>query len=168
MPQRQRFRGVWPFWQLWRIDAYPARSDSSVQNSPASAAPSFNSSPSIYHTYPNQQVTQAQQTVQPQSQPQNSTAVHEEGSASSSSSVSAASSVSPYIPTVQPIKTEQGQQAYLLPADEIQKILQRNANIIRKVIDDVHQGSNLCLFPLMAQKKSTLPNTRVSTQVFTF
>ena len=36
-----------------------------------------------------------------------------------------------------------GQNCYLLPADEIQKMLQQNANIIRKFITDVNNGSCL-------------------------
>ncbi len=34
-----------------------------------------------------------------------------------------------------------GQNYYLLPAEEIQKMLQQNANIIRKFITDVNSGS---------------------------
>lgn len=42
-----------------------------------------------------------------------------------------------------------GQNYYLLPAEEIQKMLQQNANIIRKFITDVNSGSRICYFPFI-------------------
>ncbi|KAK8818448.1 hypothetical protein WA556_006267 [Blastocystis sp. ATCC 50177/Nand II] len=48
--------------------------------------------------------------------------------------------LAPYIPAVKPMQMPTGQNYYLLPAEEIQKMLQQNANIIRKFITDVNSG----------------------------
>lgn len=47
------------------------------------------------------------------------------------------------------MQTPTGQNYYLLPAEEIQKMLQQNANIIRKFITDVNSGSGSNRFPLI-------------------
>lgn len=41
------------------------------------------------------------------------------------------------------MQTPAGQNYYLLPVEEIQKMLQQNANIIRKFITDVNSGSRV-------------------------
>lgn len=47
------------------------------------------------------------------------------------------------------MQTPTGQNYYLLPAEEIQKMLQQNANIIRKFITDVNSGSGSNRLPLI-------------------
>ena len=49
------------------------------------------------------------------------------------------------------MQTPTGQNYYLLPAEEIQKMLQQNANIIRKFITDVNSGSISIRFLLICR-----------------
>ncbi|KAK8794553.1 hypothetical protein WA171_003675 [Blastocystis sp. BT1] len=51
--------------------------------------------------------------------------------------------IAPYIPVVRPQQFSNGQNYYLLPSDEIQKMLQQNALIIRKFISDVKSGKQI-------------------------
>ena len=112
------------------IGSLSARSDSSYQASSDSTAPSYNASSSLYPSYSAQQ---EQSVQQPQAQPVASEPPVQEETQNLAC---------PYIPVIRPIKTEQGQQAYILSTEEIQKMLQQNAFIIKKLINDVHNGSS--------------------------